>query len=544
MQPTAKIAIAQLNVTVGDVGGNLVLIEEACSKAIAEQADLIIFPELVLSGYPPEDLLFRGDFHQLMAEALNTLSEFSKKIDIILGYPEHQQSTCKNAAGFFHKGQLVSTYYKQQLPNYSVFDEHRYFSRGDKPGVTQWQNTKLGLLICEDIWHDAPLSALAKEKVDWVVCLNASPFHQQKMLARIKATQKAAKKLQAPICYVQLVGGQDELLFDGGSFWCDATGEIVWQAPLYNSGLFLINTKIVHKVPIVLQKNRQPFVNEIAQIHHALILGMHDYIVKNNFNKVVLGVSGGIDSAVTLALAVKALGAQNVLAVLMPSPYTEQISIDDAIVLCNNHNVNYRIIPIAPAFNALKQSLCLNDNSRSLAVQNLQARIRGVMLMAIANHEQRLVLTTSNKSELAVGYSTLYGDMAGAFCALKDVYKTGVYELADYINKTRELIPKNIIARLPTAELAPNQKDADSLGEYDELDKILHLYIEQNQSQAQIIKAGFNPSYVSKILKLITLAEYKRHQSPPGIRLTQQAFGRDWRYPITSAYGAQLKNNP
>ena len=531
--------MAQLNFTVGAIQSNV----EKCLVAIAEakekhQADIIVFPELSITGYPPEDLLLRSRFYDRVQDGLNKLKLQVSGIDVVVGYPEKCAEGNYNAAAVIRDGEIIATYHKHQLPNYSVFDEKRYFLPGKSLTCFEVKGVSIGLTICEDIWEQQPALAYAEQQAQLLINLNASPFHMGKHSERHETLQQRVRETGLPVVYVNLVGGQDELVFDGNSFVMNYKGLIVNQATEFAEGLFPADFIIEADKLIAVESEFQPHDDELASIYNALMLGVKDYIQKNRFTGAVIGLSGGIDSALTLAIAVDAIGNKNVEAVMMPSQYTAQMSLEDAAAEAETLNIDYRVIPIEPIFNTFLDSLKGEFKGTEVdeTEENIQARSRGVILMAISNKKGKMVLTTGNKSEMAVGYATLYGDMAGGFDVLKDVPKTLVFRLSEYRNRIQEVIPQRVIDRPPSAELAPDQLDQDSLPPYSVLDSILELYIEQDQCLEDIIEAGFDEQTVKMIITLVDRNEYKRRQAAPGVRITRRAFGRDRRYPITSGY--------
>lgn len=533
-----RILIAQLDFLVGDVDSNRVKVAAAARRARDLQgADLIVFPELTLTGYPPEDLLLRPELGRRVEEALRRLCEEVQGITMILGYPRERAGGCYNAAGVIRDGRILAEYHKQFLPNYSVFDEKRYFLPGRAPCVLDHQGVSIAVTICEDIWEEPPTRQAAEAGAQLLINLNASPYHSGKAPEREALVQRRARENGLPILYVNLVGGQDELVFDGGSFVVDRKGRLVQRAGYFQEEETLV---VVHTDP-----RPEPVQGEVTRapadeegIYRAIVLGVQDYVRKNGFKGAVLGLSGGIDSALTLALAVDALGAEQVEAVLMPSRYTASMSLDDAQAQARALGVAHRIIPIEPAFQAFLGMLADEFAGKPVDVteENIQARCRGLILMAISNKKRRILLTTGNKSEMAVGYATLYGDMAGGFAPIKDLFKTSVYRLARYRNALGAVIPERVLERPPTAELAPNQLDQDSLPPYELLDPILQRYIEEDQGVGELISAGYPEEVVRRVTRMVDRNEYKRRQAPPGVRITRRAFGRDRRYPITSGF--------
>ncbi len=534
-----QIALAQLNPLLGDCAGNADRIFAAALEAHQQGASLMLTPELSLTGYPPEDLLLRPSFIGEAATVLNSLAARLKSIrdlTVIVGHPYQSTTGLHNAASVIEDGKIVATYCKQILPNNEVFDEKRYFVAGDKPCVIKHHGLNIGLLLCEDIWHAQPALQTKAAGAQILLVLNASPYHLQKENVRYEVLRKQSQTNHLPIVYLNMVGGQDELVFDGGSCAVNSSGDLVFSMPQFEEqlGVLTLSNGEPQRGPIA-----SPLPRE-AQVYSALVLGTRDYVRKNRFPGAIIGLSGGVDSALVLAIAVDALGANNVRAVMMPSPYTADISWIDARELAKNLGVQYDEIPISEPMVAFEG--ILKNQFTSLPAdtteENIQARVRGTILMALSNKTGRLVLTTGNKSEMAVGYCTLYGDMAGGFAVIKDIAKTLVYQLCHYRNSIAPVIPSRILTRAPSAELRPNQTDQDSLPPYEILDAILARYMEQNQSASEIIAAGFDSAAVQKITRLIQINEYKRRQAPPGVRITARAFGRDWRYPITS--GAKL----
>ncbi|MFK7864766.1 MAG: NAD+ synthase [Pseudohongiellaceae bacterium] len=546
-----KAVLAQQNFVVGDIEGNTQKVIDTSRLAIEQhQADLVVFPELTLTGYPPEDLLLRPSLSIRVEKALNQLMAAKLPIVAIIGYPEKQADKLFNSLAVIDHGQLVATYRKQCLPNYQVFDELRYFDRGGSPTVVNILGIAVGFTICEDMWDSKPVAQAKEAGAQLMININASPFHTGKQEQREALLSRRSQEGEFPIVYANLVGGQDELVFDGRSMAFDSKGELRFLAPAFVEGIFPLLITVEQedrsagsqRVELPKQAVAAPLKME-AEVYQSLVLGVRDYVNKNGFKGVVLGLSGGIDSALTLAIAVDALGAERVKAVMMPFHYTSDLSLSAASVQAKKQKVEYSEISIAPVYKEFMAALDGEFQALEVDVseQNLQARCRGVLLMAISNKKGLLVLTTGNKSEIAVGYSTLYGDMAGGFDVLKDVSKTLVYRLARFRNeefgdKPDEIIPQIVIDRPPSAELAPGQEDQDSLPPYDELDQILEFYIEQDMSAQAIIKKGFDEATVRRVLRLVDINEYKRRQSPVGVRLTQRGFGRDRRYPITNAW--------
>lgn len=532
-----KVAIAQINCTVGDVVGNAGRILAAAQSAHAQGADLLLTPELALCGYPPEDLLLRPDFYRACARELAALAE-RVPLPVVVGHPEEHESGRYNAASLLRAGCVEATYRKRRLPTYEVFDEARYFKAGTAPGVFEIKGVRCGVNICADVWESEPARLARGAGADVLLVLNASPYHMDKQATRHATLRKRVQETGIAAIYANLVGGQDELVFDGASFALDAAGRLTHQLPAFAEQLAIIEIQDGHVLPGALV----PAQSSVAAVYDALVLGVRDYLGKNDFPGVLIGLSGGIDSALTLAIAVDALGVERVRAVMMPSPWTAQMSLDDSREMVRRLGVQYDEIPIAAAMEQFAVLLAptfapLGEKPAwDTTDENLQARIRGMLLMAISNRTGRLVLTTGNKSEMAVGYATLYGDMAGGFAVIKDVFKTFVYRLAHYRNTISDVIPANIIERAPSAELKPGQLDQDSLPSYAVLDAIIEAYMERDQSPKEIIASGLPEADVRRVVTLLKRNEYKRRQAPPGIRVSRRAFGKDWRYPITSRY--------
>ena len=532
-----RIVMAQQNYLVGDIHSNARQILAACKRARDEMdADAVVFPELALTGYPPEDLLFRPHFIEHVDAAVERLRQDISGITAIIGYPLQCQDGLYNVAGVFQDGR-ITTYRKQHLPNYSVFDEQRYFRPGTEACIVQIKDVPVGITVCEDIWEPGPAHQAAAAGARLLVNINASPFHAGKRAVREQLLALRSQQAGLPIMYVNLVGGQDELVFDGSSFVVSREGEVTQHAPACEAGLYPVDFRLDADV-VPLPGVCIPLQAPEAAIYEVLVLGVRDYINKNHFDGVVLGLSGGVDSALTLALAVDAIGAERVEAVMMPSRYTADMSLEDARAEAEALSVGYHVIPIEAPFSSFLE--VLHDIFAGLEAdtteENIQARCRGVILMAISNKKGKILLTTGNKSEMSVGYATLYGDMAGGFAPLKDVPKLLVYRLCEYRNRLGAVIPQRVLERPPSAELAPNQKDEDSLPPYEVLDPLLERYIERDESIEQIIAAGFDAAVVKRVAKLVERNEYKRRQAPPGVKITQRAFGRDRRYPITSGY--------
>ena len=568
MRTEVKVALAQVNATVGDLAGNARKIVAAARAAHAAGAVLVLAPELALTGYPPEDLLLRPAFMRACAETLAAMADELAEcagLHVVVGHPhqfgERADVRSKsmavqqryNAASVLSGGAIVGTYCKRELPNYQVFDERRYFASGRDAGfgalVVEAGGTRFGLLICEDAWFDEP-ARLAQAAGAEVLCvLNASPFHLGKAEEREQRMAGRARDVGLPLLYAHLVGGQDEVVFDGASFALDAGGTVGARAPMFEEALALVSLKPDGAGGIFVAGEVNPLPEIEAQAWAALVTGVRDYLGKNGFPGAIIGLSGGVDSALVLAVAVDALGADRVRTVMMPSPYTADISWIDAREMAARLGVRYDEIPIAPMFDAFRTSLAQQfaGLAEDTTEENIQARIRGTLLMALSNKSGRIVLTTGNKSEMATGYCTLYGDMAGGFAVIKDVAKTLVYRLCAWKNRqptpradgsVGPWIPERILTRAPSAELRPDQTDQDSLPPYEVLDAILARYMEDDQPIEDIVAAGYARADVERVTRLIKLNEYKRRQAPVGIRVTHRAFGRDWRYPITSKFRA------
>ena len=535
---TLSIVMGQINPIVGDIEGNAQrMIEAALSAQSAYHADIIVFPELALSGYPPEDLLLRSELYDRIARAKRQLAQMLPNMVVVMGHPDYRDHHYYNAASVCIAGQWIVTYDKQYLPNYAVFDEKRYFSAGNEAVVFVYQGVTFGLTICEDIWHPEPAAEAAAKGATILLNLNASPYQEDKQTQRETIIRQRVKETGCTIISVNMVGGQDELVFDGTSFAISAQQDIVAKANCFTSEL--------HPIAIETQDQCWQYHSEVimppsrlALTYQALVVGIRDYLRKNGFRQVVLGLSGGIDSALTLALAIDAVGSENVTTLMMPSQYTAKMSIDDAKTMAETCRVAHHVVPITAVFEQFNTMLqpILPACGHNLTEQNIQARSRGLCLMAWSNQTGALLLSTGNKSELAVGYATLYGDMAGGFAPLKDVYKTMVYQLARYRNQQSEIIPERIITRAPSAELAADQLDQDTLPPYEQLDAILTQYLAEEASIKQIAEMGIAYSLVEKVIKMVDSNEYKRRQASPGVIVSNRAFGRDRRYPITSKF--------
>ncbi len=532
-----RIAIAQLNLVVGDLAGNAQRIVDATLRARELGASLVLTPELALCGYPPEDLLLRPDFFRACEREMRRIAA-EAVVPVIVGHPLTEAGERFNAASLIDGGRIVATYRKRLLPNSEVFDEERYFVAGRHGCVVEIGGVRCGIAICEDLWSTGVAENTVALGADLILSLNASPFHAGKQARRHEVVRQRADTIRRPIIYANLVGGQDELVFDGASFVLDAQGRLTHQLPTFSEAIAVVE---VNDGKVLPGDVARPLAAE-AEVYGALCLGVRDYLGKNGFPGAIIGLSGGIDSALTLAIAADALGADRVRAVMMPSPYTAQMSLDDSREMARRLGVEYDEIGIGELMAGFAGSLAApfsrlgEKPAWDTTDENLQARIRGMLLMALSNRTGRIVLTTGNKSEMAVGYATLYGDMAGGFAVIKDVFKTFVYRLAEYRNALGEVIPRNIIERPPSAELKPGQTDQDTLPPYAELDAIIEAYMERDESPRQIIARGHDPEAVTKVVGMLKRNEYKRRQAPVGVRITQRGFGKDWRYPITSRY--------
>jgi NAD+ synthase (glutamine-hydrolysing) len=538
-----RISLAQVNLLVGDVQGNLTRVLQHAQRAQAEQhADLVLFPELTLSGYPPEDLLFHRGLRAQIELAVAGLAAAPAGLAVGVGFPEYEGERIYNSAVVVRDGERLARTRKSCLPNYRVFDEKRYFTTGGPPAVFDCQGFRVGLLICEDVWEPEPARAACAAGAELLVVMNASPFEMHKQREREQVVAQRVREAGVPIAYLNLCGGQDELVFDGNSFVMSAQGVVVQRAPAMAEQLLPVEFQRrdgrVQPVPGMVE----PELELVASVYQALVLGVRDYVDKHRFPGVVMGLSGGVDSALTLAIAVDALGPARVQAVMMPSRYTSGMSTDDASLQARTLGVQYSSISIEGLFGAALEALRDEFAGREpdATEENIQARTRGLLLMAISNKTGRMLLTTGNKSEMAVGYATLYGDMNGGFAPIKDCSKMLVYRLARYRNERAPadapVIPWRVIEREPSAELRPDQKDTDSLPPYDVLDPILEAFIEEDLSVDEICARGFDRAVVVRILNMVQRNEYKRRQAPPGVRVSRRAFGRDWRYPITSGY--------
>ena len=537
------LALAQINLLVGDVQGNLTRALNEAARARAEWgADLILFPELTLSGYPPEDLLFHRGLRTQIDQAVLDLAAAAPGIGLIVGYPEYAGTQIYNSAAVFRDGAHLALTRKSILPNYRIFDEKRYFTPGAGPAVFECQGYQLGLLVCEDVWEREPARSACARGAEVLLVINASPYNMNKQREREAVVRERVGECQVPIVYLNLCGGQDELVFDGNSFVMDANGAVVFRAPAHTMGTYRVQFERQGAQVVPLPGEVAPEISIEASVYGALVLGVRDYVDKHRFPGVVMGLSGGVDSALTLAIAVDALGPARVQAVMMPSRYTSKMSTEDAAAQARSLGVHYSSISIEGLFESALAALAAEFAGRApdATEENIQARCRGLLLMAISNKSGCMLLTTGNKSEMAVGYATLYGDMNGGFAPIKDCSKMLVYRLANYRNSVAPAaspaIPLRVIEREPSAELRHDQKDTDSLPPYAVLDAILEAFIEDDLSVEEICARGFEKTVVTRVLNMVQRNEYKRRQAPPGVRVSRRAFGRDWRYPITSGY--------
>jgi NAD+ synthase (glutamine-hydrolysing) len=539
-----RCVLAQLNLVVGDVDGNTSRIVAAAATARdVHRADVVLLPELAVSGYPPEDLLFHSGMRSQVANSLERLRREVHGITVVAGYPEYEATRIYNSAIVIRDGRVLASHRKACLPNYRVFDEKRYFTPGSEPTVLEFNGLKAGLLVCEDLWEPQPAAQARAAGAEFLLVINASPYEVDKQTQREQQVARArVSETGVPIVFVNLIGGQDELVFDGNSFVMDASGVVTFRAPAFEEGLYAVDLAADQAgVVTPLPGQITPLQGQEESVYGALVQGTRDYVDKHRFPGVVLGLSGGIDSALTLCIAVDALGAARVHSVAMPSRYTSRMSKDDARLQARQLNVKHSEISIEGMFEATLAALKDEFAGRAAdtAEENIQSRCRGVLLMGISNKTGRMLLTTGNKSEMAVGYATLYGDMAGGFAPIKDCSKLLVYRLAAWRNARSPAIPARVIERPPSAELRHDQKDTDSLPPYEVLDPILEAFIEEDLSVEQIAARGFDRTTVGRILDLVKRNEYKRRQAPPGVRVSGRAFGRDWRYPITSGYKAR-----
>ena len=537
MTEAVQLCLIQERFLVGDIKANTRKIISLSKQAKQAGADIAVFPELALSGYPPEDLLMRQGFISQVENAVLQIAESITDIIIIFGAPRQHEHELFNAAVVCSNGKVIGEYHKYSLPNYAVFDEKRYFQPGHQPLVISCKQQKIGIVICEDAWFDEPVQQAQAAGAQAIVILNASPYHRNKHQQRVDMLKHRQQQTPLPLFYLNIVGGQDELVFDGDSLVMNAQSELVGRGPDFESALLHYQLHDDSSITAINTPFYQP-QSDLSSLYKALVTAVHDYVTGNGFDGVVIGLSGGVDSALTLAIAVDALGAEQVHAVMMPSRYTAQMSLHDAKAQADNMSVDYKTISIEPTFQAFLETLKdeFADKEVDTTEENIQARCRGVILMALSNKLRRMVLTTGNKSEMSVGYSTLYGDMAGGFAPLKDIEKQLVYALCDYRNSVEPVIPQRVLDRPPSAELRPDQEDQDSLPDYAILDAILRMSVEDDMPRQQIIDAGYDEATVDKVIRMVQINEYKRRQAPPGVRITQRAFGRDRRYPITSGY--------
>lgn len=535
-----SIGIVQENPIVGDIEGNLQLAINAIDKLSKQSSpDIFLFTEMFITGYPPEDLILRDDLLDASYEAVEKLCEVKPESFIVIGYPKKEGDSIFNCAGVLRNKSVITEYKKQELPNYEVFDEKRYFQSGKGPGIFEVNGLRVGLSVCEDIWHENVIKQLHEKKTDLILNINASPFHLDKIKERKVLISGHAINYSLPIVYANQVGGQDELVFDGTSMAMDGEGQQILQLEKFKEDYKIVNFTSDQEGKLSSEKREEiPEDKELEEVYKALVLGAKDYIQKNNFPGVLIGSSGGIDSALTAAIAADAIGPEKVRTFMLPFKFTSDMSVEDSEKLAVNLGIKHSVIPIGDIYESFADSLEdeFSGLEPDITEENLQSRCRGVILMALSNKSGELVLTTGNKSETAVGYSTLYGDTAGGFGVLKDVPKTLVYELSRYRNTISHVIPDRIIERPPSAELAPDQQDSDSLPDYAILDKIIELYVEQDKSKVEIEESGIDKSMVDRVIRLIDLSEYKRRQAPLGVKITSRGFGKDRRYPITNKF--------
>ena len=535
-----SIGIVQENPIVGDIEGNLQLAINAIDKLSKQSSpDIFLFTEMFITGYPPEDLILRDDLLDASYEAVEKLCEVKPESFIVIGYPKKEGDSIFNCAGVLRNKSVITEYKKQELPNYEVFDEKRYFQSGKGPGIFEVNGLRVGLSVCEDIWHENVIKQLHEKKTDLILNINASPFHLDKIKERKALISGHAIDYSLPIVYANQVGGQDELVFDGTSMAMDGEGQQILQLEKFKEDYKIVNFTSDQEGKLSSEKREEiPEDRELEEVYKALVLGAKDYIQKNNFPGVLIGSSGGIDSALTAAIAADAIGPEKVRTFMLPFKFTSDMSVEDSEKLAVNLGIKHSVIPIGDIYESFADSLEdeFSGLEPDITEENLQSRCRGVILMALSNKSGELVLTTGNKSETAVGYSTLYGDTAGGFGVLKDVPKTLVYELSRYRNTISHVIPDRIIDRPPSAELAPDQQDSDSLPDYAILDKIIELYVEQDKSKVEIEESGIDKSMVDRVIRLIDLSEYKRRQAPLGVKITSRGFGKDRRYPITNKF--------
>ena len=540
-QNNIKVGIIQENPIVGDIKGNLKLAINAIEGLFSAHGkhDIYLFTEMFITGYPPEDLILRDDLLNSAYDAIKELSLLKPESYIVIGYPKKEGDSVYNCAGVLHDNSIILEYRKQELPNYEVFDEKRYFAPGTDSGIFEVNQTKVALTVCEDIWHNKAIDQAFEGGANLILNINASPFHLQKISERKDLISGHASKYNLPIIYANQVGGQDELVFDGTSMVMDSQGDQVMELSRFQADKKTIEFFSEDGTDLkVLNKEEIPAENEISDVYEALVLGARDYILKNNFPGVLIGSSGGIDSALTAAIAADAIGPEKVRTFMMPFKFTSEMSVEDANKLAENLGMKHSVLPIGDIYESFCKELEeeFKGQDADVTEENLQSRCRGVLLMALSNKSGELVLTTGNKSETAVGYSTLYGDTAGGFSVLKDVPKILVYQLSRYRNTVSSVIPERIIDRPPSAELALDQQDSDSLPDYEVLDRIIELYVEQDLSRKEIVSEGFEDAVVKRVIRLIDVSEYKRRQAPLGVKITSRGFGKDRRYPITNRY--------
>lgn len=543
MSSEINIALAQINVLVGGIERNVDQIIAFAERARDELgSDLMVCSELVLTGYPPEDLLLRPGFNTRVEQQLARLCESVRGIDLVVGYPRKTVAGLCNVGALIEDGKITQEYAKMELPNYAVFDEKRYFVAGDQSCVFDYKGVRLGLTVCEDIWQQGPVEKAVADGAEVILNINGSPYHANKIAERRAMVCARSKKLQTPVIYVNQIGGQDELVFDGASFATDGNGEVVHQMASFSEALSSITLQKTNQAIDVSGTEMVAESPYLESIYNALVLGVRDYVTKNGFSGVVIGLSGGIDSALTTTIAADALGPENVDVIMMPFRYTSDISKEDAYLEAKALGVTYHVVSIEPMYDAFVAQLApiFAGREADTTEENIQARCRGLTLMAYSNKTGRMVLTTGNKSEMSVGYATLYGDMVGGYNAIKDVPKVLVYELAKYRNTLSPVIPERVITREPSAELKPDQIDSDSLPPYEILDPILELYVEQDCPPREIVEQGYAAEYVSQVIRMVDRNEYKRRQAAPGVRITKRAFGRDRRYPITSGFKPKI----
>lgn len=533
-----RIALAQFRFPVGDIEGNALKMLEVARRALEEGADMVVFPELTLVGYPPEDLLLRPSLDIRVAKALDMVISANLPIAMVFGYPKHVEGKLYNKSMVVFSGAVIADYAKQHLPNYQVFDEKRYFQKGSETCVFEYKGVKFALTVCEDIWYDGPARRAHQQGAEINLNINGSPYSIDRLKQRYQQVQKVVKQWPMATVYVNHITGQDELVFDGGSFVVDATGDVRFSMPSFREAFAIAELKATEQGWCVVNEQLAEQLSIEAELYEALKTGLADYVNRNGFPGVVLGMSGGIDSALSAAIAVDALGPDRVMGVMMPYHYTARMSLEDAETEATLLGIRYEVLPIATSFEAALETISpmFADRPADVTEQNMQSRMRGLFLMALSNKLGYMVLTTGNKSEMAVGYATLYGDMCGGYNALKDVPKTWVYRLAKWRNAQGVVIPERVITRPPSAELAPDQLDQDSLPSYDILDAIIERYVENDESLDAIVAAGYEEDTVRKVIRLIDINEYKRRQAPEGVRVTTRGFGRDRRYPITHSW--------